>query len=155
MRDDDSIDGLGVDAGRSEIGQELAVRPLARIESRLAQAGVDDDELLSGIDDDRVVRSDVNVRFAVRRDKRRIDLLALDVGDHVVRQFETVHAIGHHGDLEAADLVAVPARRLRPGRRRGRARRPACGRRNHRDSRGRYTSGKQATAREFGHDVPS
>jgi hypothetical protein len=155
MRDDDGIDTFGVDASRGEIGQELAVRPLARVEGRLAQTGVDDDELLSAIDNDRVERSDVNIRFAVRRDKRRIDLLPLDVSDHVVRQFETGHAIGHHRDFEAADLVAVPARCLRPGRRRGRARRPACGRRNHRDSRGRYTSGEQGTAREFGHDVPS
>src|SRR4029450_10755483 len=128
MRDDDGIDTFGVDASRGEIGQELAVRPLARVEGRLAQTGVDDDELLSGIDNDRVVRSDVNIRFAVRRDKRRIDLLPLDVSDHVVRQFETVHASGGHRDFEAADLGAVPARGLRARRRAGPAPPPPRGR---------------------------
>src|SRR5215510_6106489 len=132
VRDDDGIDRLGVDAGGGEIGQELAVRPLARIEPRLAQSGVDDYELLSGVDDDRTVGGDKNVRLQVRRRERGIDLLAFGVGHYVVRQFEAVHATGHHGDLEAADLVAVPARRLHAGGRsrgarweaRGQPRRP-------------------------------
>jgi hypothetical protein len=63
VRDDDGIDRLGVDAGGGEVGQELAVCPLARIEPRLAQAGVDDHELLSGIDDDGIVGGDKNIRL--------------------------------------------------------------------------------------------
>jgi len=39
------IDRFGIDAGRSQIGQEWTDRPLARIEHRFAQTGVDDDEL--------------------------------------------------------------------------------------------------------------
>ena len=54
VRNDDGIDRLGVDAGRGQIGQELTDPPLARIERRFAQTGVDDDELLSGVDDDRI-----------------------------------------------------------------------------------------------------
>jgi hypothetical protein len=52
----------------------LAVRTLARVEARLAQAGVDDHELLSGIDDDGIVGGDKNIRLQVRRRERGIDV---------------------------------------------------------------------------------
>src|SRR5262249_40393294 len=84
------------------------------------------------------------------RRERGIDLLALGVGHYVVRQFEAVHAIGHHGDLEAADLVAVPARRLRAGGGSRRARRGGRGEWNSRGGRGRDGSPEQAAARGGG-----
>ena len=100
VRDDDGIDRLGVDAGGSQIGHQLAARSLGRLERRLARAGVDEHKLLAGVDDDRIVRTDENVRLHVEREQRRVDLLLLDVGDEIVRQLEAVDTVGDHRDLE-------------------------------------------------------
>jgi hypothetical protein len=36
--------------------------------------------------------------------ERLADLLLADVADEVVRDLEAAHAVGHHRDLEIADL---------------------------------------------------
>ena len=61
--------------------------------------------------------------------QRGIDLLAALVGDKAVRKVEAVDAVGDDRHLDAADLVAVPARGLLAGERRGGLRRRRqCGR---------------------------
>src|SRR5262249_39843476 len=104
------------------IARELTGRTFARVEPSLAQPGVNDDDPLAGIDDDRIIRGGKYVRLTMCRHECGVHFLAVRMGDDIVRQFEPGHAVGHDGDLEAADLVAVPARCLRAGRRRRRAR---------------------------------
>jgi len=83
--------------------------------------------------------------------QRLAHLLLAGIADEVVRHLEAAHAVGDHGDLEAADLVAVPARRLRAGRRRGGVSREARGERG-KDG-GCGGTGEQATSCELGHGV--
>ena len=61
VRDDDGIDGVGINPGRREIGEELAVEPLGALVGGLTVAGVDDGEMAAGVDDDRVLRAVENL----------------------------------------------------------------------------------------------
>ena len=51
--------------------------------------------------------------------ERGVDFFLLRVEDEGIRQREGVHAVGNHSDLDVANLVAIEARRLLVGDRRG------------------------------------
>jgi hypothetical protein len=147
VRDDDGIDRLGIDARGSHIGHQLAARSFGRLKRRLARARINEHELLAGVDDNRIVRPDENVRLHVDRQERGVDLLLLDVADEIVRQLEAVDTVGDHRDLEIPDLVAVPARHLRAGRWRRGERRPGRGKRSDGGSGG--GTGQHGAASQF------
>src|SRR5215213_6660793 len=62
-----------------------------------------------------VIRSLGLVRFL----ERLVEFLARLVGDVVVGELERVRAVGHHRDLDVADLVAIQTGVLFPHRGRG------------------------------------
>jgi len=79
--DDHRVHGFWIDAGGGEVGVELAGCALALLIGAETEAGVDDDELRAGVDDNR----GVGVRDLVRRqmvcDERGIDLALRRVAD--------------------------------------------------------------------------
>jgi len=83
--DDHRIHGFRIDAGRGEIGVELAGCALALLIGAETEAGIDDDELRAGVDDNR----SIGVRDLVGRqmvcDERGIDLALRRVADISVR----------------------------------------------------------------------
>ena len=115
----DSIDRLGVDPRRLEIGLELAERTLAAVVGGFAVAGVDHDELGAGIHDYRAVCIEERARVHVGRCQHRLDVFLLHVGDQGVRERLAVDAVGHHADLMGSDLVAIDPGILLFGRRGG------------------------------------
>ena len=148
VRDDHGIDGVAVDARGREIALELPGRSLAALEIRFARAGIYDDELRSRIHHHGIVRRRHHVLFIIGRRERSVHLLALLVGDVVVVEFELVGAIGHDGDFDVADLVAVPARRLGAGGRR-RGGRGRAG--DERSGGGSGGTGQQSASCKLGH----
>ena len=115
MRDDDGIDRFGVDAGSREIGVELAGRTFALSEIGFARSRIDDDELGTGVYDDRAIRNRQLVLVHESSCQGGIDLVLLDVGDKRVRQRKSIDPVGNDRDLVLTHLVAVPARRLFAG----------------------------------------
>lgn len=149
--DDDDVDRVAVDAGGLQIVVELAADALAALVVGFAGAGVHDHELGASLDDDRRVRDRHHVLFHVRGRECPVHRVLLGIEDEAIRQLEGVAAIGDGRDLEAADIVAVPARRLAAGERRC----GGSGRTGQRRERGRGGSGggagQQSAAIEFGH----
>ena len=111
--DDDDVDLIAVDAGRLQIGVELAGGALAVLEVRFAGAGVDDDQPRAGVDRARTIRDRDHVgrRLQIGGRQRRIDLLAALVGDEAVRKLEPVHPVGRDRHLDARRLYNGTSRR--------------------------------------------
>ena len=90
----------------------------------------------------------------VRGSERRVDLLLRGVADEIVRDRETICAVGDDGNLDRSDLVAIEARRLLARQRCGgmsprkfKRRKCACGG-NCR------AAGENMASVEFGHSSP-
>ena len=108
MRNDDLVDGLRRNAGGGEIVADHAGggRNLA------AGAGVDQDELLAGIDDEgREWRLELVVRH-VGRVQRMLDFSEGGVADEFVGDRPIPDAVIQCGQLERSDFVAIDARGL-------------------------------------------
>ena len=121
--------------GGLQVGLELAGDAFGALVARFASAGVDYNELAAGVDDNRIVRRRHQVLWIECSLKRTIEIGARLVGQVAVGKLECVGAVGHDRDLDRADLIAVPTRRLIAGQRRGgmrgqraeRGRRRRCG----------------------------
>ena len=85
----------------------------------LARAGVDQDQLAAGVDDNRREGVVEDVAVLVCGCQRGFDLFFLHIGHEIFQKFPAVDAIGHDGDLDVADLVAIKTGRLLAGRGRG------------------------------------
>src|SRR5262249_49900290 len=87
--------------------------------------------------------------------QRGIHFGARFIDDVVVGELEPAYPVGDHGDLDASDLVAIPARHLISRRRRGGMRRGICAEPAERQGgAGGAGAGKQSTARQKRHCVP-
>src|SRR5262249_46351063 len=145
MRDDDDVDRFRIDAGRRHVGDELADRRIRR----RAEAGVDQHGMRSRVDHLRIERHRHHALRHVGRFGGGERLLLRHVLHEAVRHREAARAVGDRGAFEAADLVAVEARRLGAGYGRGGARASDRGRR----SRAGGGAGQHGTASEIDHGV--
>ena len=127
MRDDHHVDRVAVDPGGREIGVILADRALALLVHAKPKPGIDGDQLGAGIHDHRRIGVVDLVLGQEVGFERGVDIGLGRIRDIGVGQRIGVGAVGDDRDLEGADLVAVPARRLLAGGRRGRARRRSIG----------------------------
>ena len=119
VRDHHHVDRLGVEACGDHVGGELSDIALARRERGGAVAGVDHDQLAAGIDDQR---RELDRHLVFRHERlfeRRVDFVLLDVEHERIGQREVVDAVGDDRHLGVANLVAIEARRLLFGGRRG------------------------------------
>ena len=138
VRDDDSINGVGINPDRREIGEERAVEPLGALVGGFTVAGVDDCEMAAGVDDDRVIRGLERLGFHDGGGQCRLHIGLARIRHKAVGHRYATLAIGDHRHFEAAELVAVIARRLFAGLRHGRTRRCA---RNERAGGGQCSAG--------------
>ena len=106
---------FGVDARGPEVLQRATDRALAGLEIGDTVAGVDQHELGAGVDELRVERHRDHALAHVGRLARGQRFLLWRVDDELVRHRESARTVIDRGALVAADLVAVEARRLRPG----------------------------------------
>ncbi len=118
VRQQHNVDVLGVDAGSLKVLQRATDRAFARFEIRDAVAGIDQHKLGAGVDELRIERHRDHALWHVGRLTRRQRLFLRNVGDELVRHREGSRAIVDRSALEAADLVAIEAGRLRPHLRR-------------------------------------
>ena len=132
----------GAIAGGGEIGHHRArgVGDLA------GGAGVDQDELRSGVDQQHGERHRQDVGRQERRGERRIDRGAVGVAHELVVDLERPQAVIERGELSIAELVAIDAGTLREGLGRGAERLAAC------QCGGRGASQQSASA-DCGHDI--
>jgi hypothetical protein len=120
VRNDHGVDRLGVDAGSRKISVELTHGALALLVNAQTEAGVHHHQLGTRVHDDG--RERVHGLFLVYSHVHRCKPTAHDIllliAYEVVGQRRGTHAIGDDRDFKAADLVAIPARRLLAGKRR-------------------------------------
>jgi len=94
----------GADAGRREIGQELAGRALAVDEALLAGSGIDQRELAPVLSTTGLYGPTKHARLHESRNERRVHLLLLDVDDEGIGDRQPVRAVGDDSHLDVADL---------------------------------------------------
>ena len=137
MRDQHDIDLLGIDAGRFHIAARLPDQAFAAGEGAESVAGVDGDQLGTGVDDHRAERDGhLPVRHIGRG--RRLDRLILaEVDDETIRHREGAGTVAQLDDLVVTHFITEDAgafgrwrgrERVAPHQRHKRARRGERGR---------------------------
>ena len=111
MRDDDKVDRCRINAGGDEIGAQHAG---GRCDLS-AGAGIDQDELLSGIDDKGRERRRQLVGRHEGGGERVFDFRERGVANEFFGDRTIPDAVVERGQLEGADPIAINARRLFAG----------------------------------------
>ena len=110
MRDDDEVDRFRIDAGGDKIGAQHA----GRGRDLAAGTGIDQHELLAGIDDQRRKRRRQLVGRHEGVGERALDFGERRVADEFVGDRAIPDAVIERGQFEGPDPVAINAGRLLP-----------------------------------------